>query len=284
MTWVYLDGAFVTAEEARVAAGDTAVLFGHGLFETFRARRGAVYLLDRHLARLRAGAETLGIEPPASLAGLAAIVRELSERCGFEEARVRLTLTAGAEGGRPALLIQARPALDYPEHLYEQGIAAVVASVRRNETSPLSRVKSLNYLDNLLARQQARNAGADEAILLNTRGLVAEGSASNLFIVRGTELVTPPIEDGALPGVTRGAVLALAAAAGLRPVEASLTLDDLRNAEEAFLTNAIAGVLPLVAIDGAAIGAGAPGEGTQRLRALYENAVSETRTPPANPA
>jgi len=102
VTWVYLDGAFVTAEEARVAAGDTAVLFGHGLFETFRARRGAVYLLDRHLARLRAGAETLGIEPPAELAGLAAIVRELSERCAFEEARVRLTLTAGAEGGRLA--------------------------------------------------------------------------------------------------------------------------------------------------------------------------------------
>ena len=284
MTWVYLDSGFIPAAEARVAAADRALLYGHGLFETFRARRGAVYLLDRHLARLKSGAQTLGIEPPAALSGLTAIVRELSERCGLADARVRLTLTAGAEHEQPALLIQAQPVTGYPHSLYEQGIAAVVATVRRNETSPLSRVKSLNYLDSLLARQQARAAGAHEALLLNTIGRVAEGSATNVFIVQGDQLVTPPLEDGALPGVTRGAVLELAAKAGLTPVEAPVTLADLRRADEAFLTNAIAGLLPLVTIDGAAVGAGTPGAYTQSLHAIYQHALNEARPPaPGSP-
>lgn len=280
MTWVYLDGAYLPAAEARVAADDAGLLYGRGLFETFRARRGAVYRLERHLERLAAGAQVLGIALPPALAELPDVVRELTERCGLEDARVRLTLTAGpstglrasAGGGRPSLLIQARPATDYPERLHEVGVAAVVASVRRNETSPLSRVKSLNYLDNLLAREEARRAGADEALFLNTRGLLADGSASNIFILRGGGLLTPPVEDGALPGVTRGAVLELAGAADITAREASLSREELLGADEAFLTNAVAGVLPLVSVDGAKLGSGAPGEVTRRARALYEAA------------
>ncbi|OGO52138.1 MAG: hypothetical protein A2148_12580 [Chloroflexi bacterium RBG_16_68_14] len=289
MTWVYLDGVFVDAGQARVAAGDAGLLYGRGLFETFRARRGRVYLLERHLARLEAGAGTLGIELPAALGGLWDIVRELAERCGLDDARVRLTLTAGPstlrlrsvqaglrtspEGGRPTLLLQARPATDYPERMYQQGASAIIVPVRRNETSPLSRVKSLNYLDNLLAREQARSAGADEALFLNTQGRLADGSASNVFLVKGGELLTPPVEDGALPGVTRGALLELAKGAGLGSREATLVSDDLLGADEAFLTNAVAGVLPLVSVDGVPVSSGAPGEATRRLRALYEAAA-----------
>ena len=273
MTWVYLDGAFLPADEATLPAADAGRLYGRGLFETFRARRGSVFLLDRHLARLRAGARTLEIEPPEELDQLSAVVRELAERCGLEDARMRLTVTAGPEGGRPSLLLQARPASDYPEEVYERGIRVVVASVRRNESSPLARIKSVNYLDNLLAREEGRRAGADEALLLNTQGLLAEASTANLFIARDGGLTTPPVSDGALPGITRDAVLELVRDAGIAAREASLTLDDLHQANEAFLTNAIAGVLPVVSVDGQKVGSGKPGELTRRVRLLYEKAA-----------
>ena len=271
--WVYLDGSYVPAAEARLAAADVGLLYGRGLFETFRARHGNVYRLEHHLERLRGGARLLGIAVPPTLTDVPGIVRELTQRCGIEDARVRLTLTAGPDGGQPSLLIQVRPATDYPESLYQRGISAVVASVRRNETSPLARIKSLNCLDNILTREEARRAGADQALFLNTRGRLAEGSTSNFFLIRDSELLTPPVEDGALPGVTRGAVLELARDAGIAIRETSLTLDDLRRADEAFLTNAVGGVLPLVSVDGADIGVGRPGPLTARIRGLYEAAA-----------
>jgi branched-subunit amino acid aminotransferase/4-amino-4-deoxychorismate lyase len=267
---VYLNGAYVAADEATLPALDAGTLFGRGVFETFRARQGSVYRLDQHLERLRTGAKTLSIALPAALGDLPAIVRELADRCELDDARVRLTLTAGPEGGEPSLLIQARPAVDYPPEMYEQGATTVVASVRRNETSPLAGLKTLNYLDNMLAREVARSAGADEAIMLNSRGLVADGSAFNVFVVQDGHLRTPTLEDGALPGVTRGAVLALASEAGIAAEEMAVRLDGMRDAEEAFLTNAIAGVMPLVSVDGAKIGDGTPGPLTRRMRELYE--------------
>ena len=273
MTWVYLDGAFVPAAEARVAATDAGLLYGRGLFETFRARRGVAYRLECHLRRLQDGAQVIGIPMPEQLARLPEIVRELAERCELGDARMRLTVTAGPEGGRPAMLLQARPATDYPAQVYERGITAVVVSVRRNESSPLARVKSLNHLDNLLAKEEARRAGADEALLLNTRGLLAEASTSNVFLVREGKVLTPPVADGALPGITRGAVLEVAEEAGVSAREASLTMDDLRRADEAFLTNAVAGVLPLVSVDGQNVGTGMPGEITVRLGQLYTTAA-----------
>lgn len=273
MTWVYLNGAFVPSGEARITIDDAGLRYGRGVFETFRARRGAVYLLERHFDRLESGARTLGIVLGRTLADVRAAVRELTERDGLEDARVRLTVTAGSGSGHPALLIQARAATDYPEQLYEGGMSALVASVRRNETSPLVRLKSLNYLDNLLAREEARRAGADEALFLNTRGHLADGSATNVFLVREGELLTPPVEDGALPGITRGAVLELARAARIGAREVSLALSALHDVEEAFLTNAVAGLVPLVLVDGATVGSGSPGLVTRRLREHYETAA-----------
>ncbi len=273
-SWAYQDGAFLPLNEARVAADDTGLLRANGLFETLRARQGHVHLLDRHIARLRAGAGELDIAVPADVERLAEIVKELAERCGLSDARVRLTLTAGPKDGQPALLLQARPATDYPPEMYARGVTAVTAPVRRNETSPLTHIKSLSCLDNLLAKRAAIEAGADEALLLNTTGSLAEASNANVFIVRGGHVRTPPIADGPLPGVTRSAVLELAEAAGLRASEATLTVDDLRRADEAFLTNAVAGLLPLVSVDGRNVGSGEPGEMTGRLRALYEAAAA----------
>ena len=270
MRCVYLNGEYVPADEATIPALDAGVLFGRGVFETFRARRGSVYRVDQHLQRLKAGAKTLSVPLPQALAELPAIVRELARQCELDDARVRLTLTAGAEGGEPSLLIEAKPATDYPPTMYERGADAVIASVRRNETSPLARMKTLNYADNVLAREAARSEGADEAIMLNSKGLIADGSAFNVFVVRDGQLRTPTVEDGALPGVTRGAVLEQASEAGIEPEEAALTPDDIRGADEAFLTNAIAGVMPLVSVDGGKIGDGGPGPLTERIRELYE--------------
>lgn len=278
MAWVYLNGDFVAPERALVAADDEGLLYGRGLFETFRARNGVVYRLDKHLERLAEGAALLGIPVPSPLKELAQAVGELAERCALPDTRVRLTLTAGPARGEPTVLMQARAVVEYPESLYERGMSAVVVSVRRNETSPLARTKSLSYLDNLLARAEARRAGADEALFLNTRGLLAEGSATNLFVVRQGELLTPPIEDGALPGVTRGSVMELALGAGIAVHEASLTLEDLRVADEAFLTNAVMGVMPLVAVDGAPLADGRLGPLSGRLRLLYEAVANAAPT------
>ncbi len=273
-SWTYQDGAFLSSNEAGIAADDAGLLRGHGLFETFRARVGRVYLLDRHVARLRAGADELDIAVPPNVERLPEVVSELAQRCELSDARVRLTLTAGPQGGEPALVLQAWPATSYPPEMYANGITAVIASMRRNETSPLAHIKSLSYLDNVLAKREALQAGADEALLLNTKGTLAEASLANLFIVRGGDMLTPPIEDGALPGVTRSAVLKLAEPTGLRASEATLTVDDLRDADEAFLTNAVAGLLPLVAVNGQSVGSGEPGKLTGRLRALYEAAAA----------
>ena len=270
--WVYLNGSLLRADEARVPAVTQALLYGVGVFETFRARRGQVYWLDRHYERLERGALTLSIPVPLSAGELADSVAALVRRAGLDDARLRLTLAAGATDADSICLITIRGVEEYPESLYAQGVGAIIASVRRNESSPLARLKSLNYLDNLLARRAALQAGDWEAILLNSQGFVAEGSASNIFAVENERLVTPRIDDGALPGVTRAAVMDLTAGAGLTVEERRLTASDLLSASEAFLTNAVAGVLPLVSLDGSRIANGLPGDVTRRIRGLYEAA------------
>jgi branched-subunit amino acid aminotransferase/4-amino-4-deoxychorismate lyase len=184
-----------------------------------------------------------------------------------------MTLAAGPAGGAPTLIIQARAATDYASETYENGMTALISPVRRNETSPLAGVKSLNCLDNIMSREWAQSQGADTALLLNTKGLLAEASTANAFVVRDGGLVTPPVSDGALPGVTRSAVLELARGAGIQAEERSLAPEELFGAEEAFLTGAVMGVMPLVRVDGRAIGDGKPGPVTRRVRELYEGAV-----------
>ncbi|HXH20889.1 MAG TPA: aminotransferase class IV [Dehalococcoidia bacterium] len=276
MAWVYFNGRLLPEDNALVPAGDRGVLLGLGVFETFRARKGRVYRLDAHFRRLCAGAAAFGIEVPLDLPGLGKAVSDLARLAALDDARVRLTLTAGDPEGGPNLLIQARASTDYPEESYEAGIRLATAAQRRNETSPLARLKTTSFAENVHARDEARRRGADEALLLNTKGLVAEGSVTNVFAVIGREVVTPPVEDGALGGVTREAVLELAPDAGVRPAVRSLRLEDLLAAREVFVTNAIAGLLPVVAIDGTIVGGGRPGDITRRLRAAYEAAASLT--------
>lgn len=278
MDQVYVNGEWRPAGAAKVDAADRGLLYGYGLFETVRVRGGRPVLVERHLERLFRSAPVLGLPLPWGPEALAALVAECAARNGVAEGGVRLTVTAGpgpafSPGGEaPGLVLTARRGPLYPEDAYERGCRAVIATVRRNHRSPLAGVKSLNYLDNLLARREAAARGADEALLLNVDGELAEGAATNLFFVRRGRLCTPEVACGALPGVARGRVLELAAAAaaadaGVVAVEVGrYGPEALLEADEAFLTNALMGVMPLVAVDGRPVGEGRPGPVTQALR------------------
>ena len=282
MEWMFLNGRFVERREAAAPALDRGLLYGYGLFETMRSYGGRVFRLEEHYRRLCEGAAVLDLPPPAfALDDLRVAIDALLRENGLEDARIRLTVTAGPENGDGQVLLVATALTDYPQELYERGMAAVTSAIRRNETSPLSRVKSLNCLDNILAREDARRRGADHAILLNTRGFVAEGSASNVFLVSDGRLLTPGIESGALPGITRAAVIELAREAGIACAEGEVEATTLASAAEAFLTNSILGVMPLTRLDGRAVGGGRPGPTTRAISRLYDQAVAqETAAPP----
>jgi len=278
----WIDGEIVPAEKAVVPAADRGLLYGDGLFETLLGLHGQVAFLNRHIARLNASAHALRIPCPLSPQELCAAVGEVVERADEGQLYLRITLTRGV-GGRPSeldagagrLIIWARPYPGYPQHLYENGMAAVLATTRRNQHSPLCKHKTLNYLDNLLAKAEAAENGADEAILLNTDGRIAEASASNLFIVVAEKLLTPPLDDGALPGIVRQVIIEIAAELGIPCAERSLLPGDLAQADEAFLTNGLMGVMPLCRFAASAIGCGQPGPVTRRLRESCEDMLAD---------
>ena len=285
MRWIFLSGELVRRPAAQVSALDRGLLYGYGLFETMRSYGGRVFRLEQHYSRLCHGAAQLAMDVPLSLGQFGEAVEAILKRNDLTDAYLRLTLTAGplsdaaGRAGHATVVLFARLLTDYPPDLCRRGMTAVVSPVRRNETSPLSRIKSLNYLDNLLAREYARRHGADEAILLNTRGFVAEGSASNVFLVQQGGLLTPSVESGALPGITRRAVLELASAVGLEAIESEVELSAFGDASEAFLTNSVMEVIPLTSLDGRPVGSGRPGPVAGRLHRLYgEIAAAEPKT------
>ena len=274
---VFVNGELVREAAAMVSALDRGLLYGYGLFETMRSYGGRVFRLEEHYRRLREGAALLDLDVPLSLAGLGEAVDAVLQANDLTDAYLRLTLTAGplpgliegTERTKAQVILFARELTDYPEALYRRGMSAVISRIRRNEGSPLSRVKSLNCLDNLLAREEARRQGADESILVNSQGFVAEGSASNVFLVKDGELLTPSIPSGALPGITRQVVLELATTAGLAAKEADIEPAALFGAAEAFLTSSIKEVMPLTGLDGRPVGSGQPGPVAERLHRLY---------------
>jgi branched-chain amino acid aminotransferase len=269
---VHLNGELVAASEARLDPADRGLTLGDGLFETILARDSAPVRLAAHLARLEAGAAVLGMPVPISKAALTTAVEETLSANAISHGVLRLTLTRGpARRGllppdrlRPTLLITAEAADGMPPSPVS---AVIAASTRRNEHSPLCRCKCISYLDNVLARMEADKRGADEAILLNTAGGIAETAAANLFLVIDGRAVTPPVADGALPGIMRAEVIGRVGAE-----ERSLGREDLRRASEAFITNSL-GIRPLLLVDGMAIADGRPGALTERLRAWFLEAV-----------
>lgn len=283
-TWLSWNGRIVAPGEARVSPLDRGVLYGDGLFETMRAYGGRVFRLEAHLERLAASAPIVRFPLPWTAAELAAAVTGLLAASGLGDAYLRLTALRGegpagpAPGECPAAhyFVIARPLTPYPARCYEEGATAIVAPTRQNEGSPLARVKSTSYLNHALAVAAARDAGAEEALLLNNRDELAEGATSNLFAVRGDALLTPPVESGCLPGITRAVVLERASALGLAASLRPFTLADLLAADEAFFTNSLREVMPLVRVGPHAVGSGRPGPVTARIAADYRWVVRTT--------
>jgi branched-chain amino acid aminotransferase len=271
---LWLNGQLIPTAAARLDPTDRGLLLGDGLFETMRAGGGRLPLLTRHLARLRAGAQVLGLSVPS--VDIEAAVRELLRANCLPDAAVRLTLTRGpgprgllpAAQTTPTLLVAAAPLPPTPKPA-----RAIVATVtRRNELSPLARIKALGYLDQLLALREAQERGAEEALLLNTAGRLACATTANLFLVKDHALLTPPVSEGALPGVTRGLLLELAPSLGVPSREVPLEPSALLGADEIFLTSSLRLVTPLASIEGRELPP--PSQLTQALTAALRQAAS----------
>ena len=265
---VYLNGQLVDADSAQISPLANGFLYGVGLFETLRAYRGRyLFRLEAHLERLFTSAAVLGMEVGHTASDLtAAINKTLITNALTQDAYVRLTVAQGIENS-PIVLITAKPLLPYPEMLYLHGARATLTEIRRNPTSPLARIKSLNYLENLLMRKGTRARGADEALFLDTDGNLAEGAACNLFWVKSGMIYTPCLDCPILPGITRSVVIEIARQEGYKVKEGKWGIEKLLEADEAFLTNSLMEVMPLTVIDETSIGSGRPGEiTTQRIR------------------
>lgn len=282
-TVVYINGRILSKEQAVISVFDHALLYGDGVFEGIRAYNGTAFRLEAHLERLYESAHAIALEIPLSRQEMADAVRQTLEASGGEASYIRLIVTRGVgdlgldpqKCGRPQVIIIADRIELYPAELYQRGLRTVTVATMRNHPNALNpRIKSLNYLNNILAKIEALRSGCTEAIMLNKDGFVAECTGDNIFIVKGKALLTPPEHAGILVGVTRQVVMELAGAAGVTPAEKDLSRFDLYVADECFLTGTAAEIVPVVSIDGRDIGKGRPGPVTLRLRELFREQTS----------
>jgi branched-chain amino acid aminotransferase len=271
---IWINGARSTGEQ-QVSARDRGLTLADGAFETMHARRGVIFRLERHLARLAHALQVLSIDAPAALREW--LLGAVSDIDG-DDAGVRLTVTRGFSptGGvvlpatvSPTVIVAINPPPAFSPALYERGVSAHVASGRRNEHAMTAGLKTLAFTDGVVAMIEARRAGADDALFLDTEGHCSEATTSNLFMFRGGTLVTPPLSCAALPGITRATVLELARDGGMPTEERAFRLGELLAADEAFLTSSLRGLVPLVRVGDQAIGAGLPGDVTRRLASHY---------------
>ena len=275
---VYINGKLYPKEDAKISVYDHGLLYGDGVFEGMRSYGGKVFRMQEHLDRLWESAHSLWLKIPISQEQMAAAVNETLKANGIKDGYIRLLVTRGVgtlglnpnRCKRGSVIIIADKIQVYPKEMYENGMAIVTVATTRNLHSALNpAIKSLNYLNNILAKIEANNAGVEEAVMLNADGFVAECTADNLFIVKNGELFTPPLSAGALYGITRQTVIELAQEAGLKVSEPNLTRYDLFNADECFLTGTGAELIPVVKIDSRVIGGGKPGALTRNLVADY---------------
>ncbi len=281
---VYLNGALMPLSEAKISVLDYGFLFGYGLFETMRAYNGKIFRLESHLERLQKSAEKLEIA--ADVQGWKSAVLDTLQANGLKEARVRLTVSIGQGGlvpdirtcARPTILVIASQYHPYPTEIYHRGFSVITSSIRRNSQSPVSRMKTANYLESLLSRREAMAAGADDALLLNDKGFLAESSTGNVFIVNQGVVITPPVASGILPGITRGVILELAKSLNIGVQETEINPTELFDADEAFITNSMIEIMPLSNVDGRPIHSREQSVVTQSLADSYRALVlQETR-------
>jgi branched-chain amino acid aminotransferase len=285
---VWIDGRVVDGSEARVPVSDHGLLYGDGVFEGIRIYGRSVFRLDTHLQRFATSAKAIALELPGGIEAVREIVLETARAFDADEAYVRLLATRG-EGAldidpthcsTPRLICIVDRIVIYPEQKRLAGLDLLTSSWRRPPADVLDpRVKSLNYLNNVLATLEAKQRGGDEALLLNAAGTIAETSVTNIFAVRDGDLLTPPATDGALEGITRATVLEIAASLEIPAREQSLGRFDLFAADEVFLTGSGAALVPVRSLDGRSIGAAGPGPVYEKIRSVFLETAAGRGTP-----
>jgi branched-chain amino acid aminotransferase group I len=285
---VYLNGSLFPRSQAHLSISDHGFLYGYGLFQTMRAYNGSLFLLDRHIKRLKEAAQIIGMGKKVTGLDLEKACRETVKVNGLKDARVRLTVTNGDgtalpwvdAGAAPTVLVTAVPYTPFTDAKYNEGFKVGIASVRRTRQSEVSTMKSINYLLNVMARMEVAPRGLDEALFLNEDGYIAEGGGSNIFFVRSGRLVTPALNSGIIPGVTREVVIELAEGLGIGFTEGTVGKAVFKQCDEAFMTNALIEIMPVTSISDESgqtvtIGQGQPGAVTQKLLAAYKDRVAK---------
>ncbi|MDE5412400.1 branched-chain-amino-acid transaminase [Alkalihalobacterium chitinilyticum] len=282
--WIYLNGEFVEKHNAKISVYDHGFLYGDGVFEGIRVYDGNIFQLKEHLERLYNSAKSIMLNIPHSLEELTQIIVETIKVNELQDAYIRLVVSRGvgnlgldpASCPTPNVIVIAEQLTLFPKELYENGLEIVTVPTRRNRPDVLSpKVKSLNYLNNILVKIEASLAGVSEALMLNNEGYVAEGSADNVFIVKGNKILTPPGYVGALEGITRNAIIDIASDLGYDVKEEPFTRHDVYVADEVFLTGTAAEVIAVVKVDGRVIGDGKPGKETNKLLKAFRKKVVE---------
>ena len=279
---IYIDGQFFSEEEAKISVFDHGLLYGDGIFEGLRFYEGAVFCLEEHIDRLYQSAQAILLKIPLTHAQLQDAVLETIRRNNFKDGYIRLVVTRGkgSLGLNPESCPQASIIIIiatiklYPKESYEKGLNVITCSTRRVTHGALSpMIKSLNYLNNVMAKIEAAQAGAGEGLMLNEAGLVAECTGDNIFIVKSGQVFTPPTSSGALAGITRAVVMKIAGELGLVVHEKEMTRYDIYTADECFLTGTAAEIIPVAQLDQRVIGDGAPGKMTLLLMEQFQKLI-----------
>lgn len=281
MTKVWINNKFVDIKKAAIPLSDRGFLYGDGVFETMRSYSGTVFRLDEHIERLLSALVSLRIRKPYGKKYFKDIICKTLRINGLKDAYIRISVTRGQ--GRfginytdifiPNTVILARNFDGYPSWMHKKGISVGISEITQNENSPVSGIKSLNFLNYIMARIEARERGFDDAVLKNTKGDIAEGATSNIFLVKGNNLATPSINSGVLPGITRSAVIKIALKLKFVVKQKRVSPRELMSADEVFFTNSLAEVLPVTYIDSRKVGAGAPGPVTRTIHNEYQKEV-----------
>lgn len=285
---IYIDGSYYSEQDAKVSVFDHGLLYGDGIFEGIRIYHGRVFKLKEHIDRLFASAKAILLTMPMTHAELMKATVDTCRENNLKDGYIRLLVTRGVGNlglnpnkcKKASVIIIADKIQLYPKEYYDNGLQIVTVPTTRNLHSALNpAIKSLNYLNNILAKIEANNAGCEEAIMLNSEGYVAECTGDNVFILKQGKMFTPPLSAGALYGITRNTVIDLARAAGIEVTEPNLTRYDLFNADECFLTGTGAEIVPVVKIDGRVIGDGKPGKITRMLEESYHSLTKVSGEP-----
>ena len=275
---VSLNGALIPPEEAKISIFDRGFLYGDSVYEVIRTYQGVPFELEAHLERLKGSAERLMMALPASLQTIAEETKQALKASDHKDSYIRIVCTRGAGpigldvnlAEAPVRLVIVQPVKSPPQAIYEQGAKVALTSVRRNLRAALDpEAKTGNYLNSVMALAEAKQRGAYEAVMLDHRDFITEGASSNVFMVTGGVVLTPPVDVGILRGVTRKVIINVAQQAGLRVLELPITEAALKDADEVFITSSIREIVPIVAVDDTTIGEGRPGPVYAKLRALF---------------